>query len=201
MGKSNAHKFKSSNVSSSSKPASTQQSYGAHKSSILRSSFCPSRLQLYLFASVIRDIEAEQIRIHDTQTRQLKCHHSAGPAASVTCIDWGYYGAGRKNSPSQASSKKRRKLEPDSSTAAGPDITLAYGTSSSDIRLISLTDGNRLGTLEGGHTHGIRDFKFVGDGVDGRCWSLGGDSRLVQWDFESKSQIRSVEYNCVSMCH
>src|ERR1700761_7811474 len=84
---------------------------GNHKSSILKSAFSPSRLQLSLFASVIQGFESQHLRIHDTNIGRLRCEHAAGAGTKITSLDWGHYGTSYRDQHSQ-SSKKKRKRDP-----------------------------------------------------------------------------------------
>lgn len=57
--------------------------------------------------------------------------------------------------------------------------------------MFSAVEGRVVGTLKGTHTQGIKDFKFSDGGKRIEGWSLGGDAKLVQWDIEKRTSIRS----------
>lgn len=166
----------------SSSPA---QTVGTSKSSILKSSFAPSRLQLRLFASVIQSFESQQLRVHDFSTGRLRQQHSIPAGNVVTCLDWGRYGQSFREQSTP--NKKKRKRTQDGQQ----DVVVAYGTSASEICMYSSAEGKVVGTLKGGHKRGIKDFRFVSED-NLQAWSLGGDDKLVQWDLQSDQVLRYV---------
>ncbi|KAL3452496.1 Dip2/Utp12 family-domain-containing protein [Aspergillus insuetus] len=184
---------------SSQKPASKTSSTAAlavadltntgNKSSILKASFAPSDYQLALFASVIQGLDGQNLRIHDTNTGRLQCEHGLGPKESVTSLDWGYY-AGRKEQ-----SKKKRKRQSDVNGANDGldqgDVVVAFGTNTSDIRMYSPSEDKIVGSLTGGHTGGVKDFKFTADRPQ-EGWSVGGDNKLIQWNLVTGQRTRVI---------
>ena len=164
----------------SAPPATSSSS--TQKSSILKSSFAPSRFQLRLFASVIQSFESQQLRIHDTNTSRLRCVHSAKPNAKINCLDWGLY--------SKAKSKSRRSSKK-SNIDANEDVVVAYGTSESEVCMLSPVEGKLVGNLTGGHERGVYDFKFS-QHQSNEAWSIGGDSTLVQWDLKANQPVRTI---------
>jgi U3 small nucleolar RNA-associated protein 5 len=57
--------------------------------------------------------------------------------------------------------------------------------------MFSPAEGKIIGTLQGVHERGIKDFKFSHpDHTEG--WSIGGDGKLVQWDLIEGRAIRFV---------
>ncbi|KAG8531077.1 uncharacterized protein KY384_004434 [Bacidia gigantensis] len=195
MGKFNASKHSASIISSAANPKSTSTSTGTNRSSVLKSSFCPSLFQLSLFASVIHGLGSEILRIHDTTTGRLQCEHSLDPEASITCVDWGRYGGPRHSKQHGEVPKKRKHTELQDSTAEGIEderIVVAYGTNRSQINFYSPLEGKTVGTLKGGHTQGIQDFKFGDPQRPQQAWSIGGDSKIVQWDLASSRALRIV---------
>lgn len=168
----------------SSSAAVSGGSNAGNKSSILRSSFAPSDYQLALFASVIQGLEGQHLRIHDTNTGRLQCEHVLGPRETVTSLDWGYY----QSKPKEQSKKKRKRHSGANGGADGfdqGDVVVAFGTSASDIRFYSPTEDKIVGTLSGGHEKGVKDFKFTFNRPGQEGWSIGGDSKLVQWDLRT----------------
>ncbi|KAL4872944.1 hypothetical protein BDV12DRAFT_161028 [Aspergillus spectabilis] len=184
---------------SSQKPASKASSATAlavadftntgNKSSILKAAFAPSDYQLSLFASVIHGLDGQNLRIHDTNTGRLQCEHVLGPKELVTSLDWGHY-AGRREQ-----SKKKRKRHADvNGTNDGldqGDVVVAFGTNTSDIRMYSPTEDTIIGNLTGGHTGGVKDFKFTA-GRPQEGWSIGGDNKLIQWDLITGQKTRVI---------
>ncbi|OQD87667.1 hypothetical protein PENANT_c005G09138 [Penicillium antarcticum] len=163
------------------------------KSSILRAAFSPSEYQLALFASVIQGLDAQHIRIHDTNTGRIQCEHALGPKETITSLDWGYYGGSGKG---RDLSKKKRKRGSDVNGAIDGldqgDIVVAFGTSTSDIRMYSPAEDKIVGTLTGAHDKGIKDFKFTADRPGQEAWSIGGDNKLVQWDLRTGQSIKTI---------
>ncbi|KAJ5884491.1 hypothetical protein N7504_012063 [Penicillium tannophilum] len=177
-------------VSSAASPATglTQSA----KSSILRAAFSPSEYQLALFASVIQGLDAQHLRIHDTNTGRLQCEHALGPKETITSLDWGYYGGQGK---SRDQSKKKRKRGSDVNGVDGldqGDVVVAFGTSNSDIRMFSPSEDKVVGTLTGAHEKGIKDFKFTAGRPAEEAWSIGGDNKLVQWDLRTGKSVRTI---------
>ncbi|KAJ5949236.1 hypothetical protein N7454_000820 [Penicillium verhagenii] len=162
------------------------------KSSILRAAFSPSEYQLALFASVIQGLDAQHLRIHDTNTGRLQCEHALGPKEIITSLDWGYYGGQAKN---RDQSKKKRKRGSDVNGVDGldqGDVVVAFGTSTSEIRLFSPSEDKIVGTLTGAHEKGIKDFKFTAGRPAQEAWSIGGDNKLVQWDLRTGKTLRTI---------
>lgn len=110
----------------------------------------------------------------------------------MTSLDWGYYSSpgGRQQ---QKELKKKRKRTSDVNGVSGldqGDVVVAFGTSSSDIRMFSPTEDKIVGTLAAGHEKGVRDFKFTANRPGQEGWSIGGDNKLVQWDLRTGQSIR-----------
>ncbi|KAL4941245.1 hypothetical protein BDV06DRAFT_6683 [Aspergillus oleicola] len=160
-----------------------------NKSSILKAAFAPSDYQLALFASVIQGLEGQNLRIHDTNTGWLQCEHVLGPKELVTSLDWGHY-AGRRD---QAKKKRKRPSDVNGATDGldQGDVVVAFGTSTSDIRMYSPAEDKIVGTLTGGHTGGVKDFKFTA-GRPQEGWSIGGDNKLVQWDLVTGQSTKVI---------
>ncbi|KAJ5762446.1 uncharacterized protein N7511_005828 [Penicillium nucicola] len=179
-------------ASAAASPAGGLMQAGS-KSSILRAAFSPSEYQLALFASVIQGLDAQHIRIHDTNTGRLQCEHALGPKETITSLDWGYYGGSGKG---RDQSKKKRKRGSDVNGAIDGldqgDIVVAFGTSTSDIRMYSPAEDKIVGTLTGAHEKGIKDFKFTADRPGQEAWSIGGDNKLVQWDLRTGQSIKAI---------
>ena len=193
MGLKKAPKAVASNVSSLANPAVSSNTQTASKSSILRSSFSPSHFQLSLFASVVQGLDAQHLRIHDTNTGRLRCEHTITSKASITCLDWGYYGENHRDRHHQESKKKRKRGDlingnvPKDQTR---DVVVALGTSDSEVQMYSPAQAKNVGSLREAHTQGIRDFRFTDKGMNAEGWSIGGDGRLVQWDLRKNRVLR-----------
>ena len=164
----------------SAPPAHSSSS--SHKSSILKSSFAPSRFQLRLFASVIQSFDTQQLRIHDTSTSRLRCVHKTKSNIKVNCLDWGRYS--RSSPRSQRSSQKVKDHSQE-------DVVVAYGTSDSEVCIFSPAENKVVQILAGGHERGIYDFKFS-QHQEQEAWSIGGDAALVRWDLPTGKPVRLV---------
>lgn len=193
MGIRKAPKAVASNVSSVANPAVSSNAQTASKSSILRSSFSPSHFQLSLFASVIQGLDAQHLRIHDTNTGQLRCDHTINSKASITCLDWGYYGENHRDRHHQEYKRKRKRGDvvnggvPKDQTR---NVVVALGTSDSEVQMFSPAEAKIVASLTEAHTQGIRDFRFTDNGINAEGWSIGGDGRLVQWDLQKNRVLR-----------
>lgn len=190
MGNQKPPQSTSSNVSSAANPAASSTTQTASRSSILRSCFSPYQFQRSLFASVIQGLDSQHLRIHDTVTGRLRCEHAIAPKATITCLDWGYYGESRQDRRRGESTKKRKRSEQVNGATTDKDVVLAFGTSQSDIEIFSPAEAKVVATLKEGHTLGIRDFRFAQAGLTGVGWSIGGDGRLVQWDLRTSKPLR-----------
>lgn len=183
----------SSKVSSSAAPTASSMTHVATKSSILRSLFPDPQLHQSLFASVIQGLESQHLRIHDTATGRLRCEHAISARATINCLDWGYYGRSGSGRRHQETGSKRKRDAPADGHEAGEmgrEVALAFGTSDSEIKMYSPTQAKIVGMLEGGHTQGIKDFKFSTGGKRTEGWSIGGDGKLTQWDLRKRTSIR-----------
>lgn len=182
-----------SKISSSSAPAASSTTLIAHKSSILHSRFSPSRFQTPLFASVIQGIDSQHLRFHDTRTARLQCEHAIQSKATVTCLDWGYYGKIHRDQDFELLRKKRKRedlVNGKSSDIVTEDVVLAFGTSDSEINMFSPARAKIVAVLKGAHTQGIRDFKFTDGGRGQEGWSIGGEGKLIQWNLLKGTSIR-----------
>lgn len=195
MGNKKAPKAAASKVSSVANPAASSSTRTASKSSILRSSFSPSHFQISLFASVIQGFDAQHLRIHDTNTGRLRCEHTINSKASITCLDWGYYGENHRDRQHQESKKKRKRsdlVNGDGPNDQSRNVVVALGTSDSEVQMFSPAEAKFVGSLRDAHTQGIRDFKFANNGIHAEGWSIGGDGRLVQWDLRNNRVLRNI---------
>ncbi|KAK2871971.1 hypothetical protein FQN49_002668 [Arthroderma sp. PD_2] len=190
-----------SKISSAATPSTASATVTVKKSSIIRSAFSPSEYQLALFASVIQGLDAHHLRIHSATSGRLQCEHAVNPKESITSLDWGYYNeAGRGDRDRDQHMKKKRKRS-SGVNGAGDDadsIVVAFGTSTSEIRMYCPAEDKVTGILAGGHERGIRDFKFtLKKPAEG--WSIGGDGKLVQWDLRKGHSIRVISLPSTSV--
>ena len=190
MASAKTFKAKGSKVSSAALAASAE-TRTTQKSSVFKPLFSPSQFQLSLFASVIQGLDGQHLRIHDVDTGRLRCEHAVTSNATINCLDWGHYGENHSDRYHQESNKKRkRSAQGNGSFPGNSNVVLAFGTSDSEILMLSPTELKIVGNLKGEHTQGIRDFKFVDAGANGEGWSVGGDGKLVQWDLRKRQSLR-----------
>ena len=190
VGKSSTTKRTTPKISSASAPASASVTHKVNKSSILRSSFSPSRLQLSLFASVIQGLDSQLLRIHDTNSNRLQHTHEIRSKATINCLDWGHYGSKGQQGDKEHSKKRKRSENVNGLRKDLNDVVVAYGTSFSEIHMYSPKEGKLVETLKDGHTQGIRDFKFNDLAPAAEGWSLGGDGILVNWDLRHGTKTK-----------
>lgn len=184
-------KATASKVSSKTDLAASSRTQVANKSSVLHSAFSPSRLQLHWFASVIQGLDSQHLRVHDTATGRLCCHHAITSKETISCLDWGFYGKSHGDGQVPSKKRKRNGVVNGSELEKGSDVVIAYGTSDSEIKIFSPAKGKIVEALDGVHTQGIKDFKFSnGGGKRPEGWSVGGDGKLVQWDIRKGTSIR-----------
>ena len=111
----------------------------------------------------------------------------------MNSLNWGYYGQSDDDRHHAERRRKRKRAESnfgyDPNEMSG-EVALAFGTSDSQIQFLSL-DGKIIGTLQGAHTLGVRDFKFEDLGKSGKGWSVGGDGKIMQWDLHEGKCIKS----------
>ena len=183
-GKSSSRVAATKSYSSTVTAAFSSSNSDQNHSTIIKSAFAPTDLQLSLFASTIRSLDSEQLRIHDTITGELKSVHIV-PGTTINCIKWG---SCRDHASNQSSKKKKRKLDNGESTASASGSTvIVIGTGKPEIQLFSPLEGRVIATLEDAHERGTRDFVFSGSQ---EAWSLGTDGGLVQWNMDTLEKLQ-----------
>ncbi|WEW60843.1 Small subunit (SSU) processome component [Emydomyces testavorans] len=190
-----------SKISSAAAPASSGTQITANKSSVLRSAFSPSEYQLALFASVIQGLDAQHLRIHDINSGRLRCDHAVNPKEAITSLDWGYFGDSHADRDQHLKKKRKRSSDVNGVVdVSGPgDVVVAFGTSSSEVRMYSPAEGKIVGALSGGHERGIRDFRFTIQKPGAEGWSIGGDGKLVQWNLQTGNATRVISLPSTSV--
>ena len=160
------------------------------KSSILKSSFAPSYLQLSLFASVIQSLDSHQLRVHDTVSGCVKAEHSL-LRTRINCISWGRYRSSLRDAEAQPA-KRKKKLHGDrNGEDRGQGVAvIAVGTNNERIDLFSPLDSKVVSVLSPAHPHGTRDIKFKDGDAAYEAWSLGADGTLIQWDLTNSQRVR-----------
>ncbi|KAK2735212.1 Small subunit (SSU) processome component [Myotisia sp. PD_48] len=186
-----------SKISSAATPTASAATVSAKKSSIIRSSFSPSEYQLGLFASVIQGLDSHHLRVHNAVSGRLQCEHAVNPKEAITSLDWGYFGDSQQGG--QHLKKKRKRSSAINGVSDVQSVVIAFGLSTSDIRMYNPMEDRIVGTLSGGHERGIRDFKFTIQKPSLEGWSIGGDGKLVQWDLTTGKSIRTVSLPSISM--
>ena len=160
------------------------------KSSILKTSFAPSYLQLSLFASVIQSLDSHQLRVHDTVSGCVKAEHS-WLRTRINCISWGDYRSSLRNAEAQPAKRKKKQHGDRNGEVRGQGVAvIAVGTNNESIDLFSPLDSKLVGVLSPAHPHGTRDIKFKDNSAGYEAWSLGADSTLIQWDLITNQRVR-----------
>ncbi|EFR03898.1 U3 small nucleolar RNA-associated protein 5 [Nannizzia gypsea CBS 118893] len=191
-----------SRISSTAALSTASATVTVKKSSIIRSAFSPSEFQLALFASVIQGLDAHHVRIHSTSSGRLQCEHAVNPKESVTSLDWGYYGEASRGDQPMKKRRKRHSGVNGMVAGAGDDagaIVIAFGTSTSEIRMYCPAEDKVTGVLAGGHEKGVRDFKFTPKKPAQEGWSIGGDGKLVQWNLRKGDIVRVISLPSTSI--
>lgn len=75
----------------------------------------------------------------------------------------------------------------------------AFGTNQTEICMFSPSQGNVVGTLQGGHDAAIRDFRFLESDYS-QGFSIGEDAKLVQWDLRKSKPIRYDNLQLLHRC-
>ncbi|KAF3911547.1 hypothetical protein ABW20_dc0109624 [Dactylellina cionopaga] len=165
-------------------------------SPILKSAFAPSWSKLALFSSVLRGLEGQRLRCHDTTTGRLQCEYIFDKNIEVNSISWGSLTASEKDRK-----KKKRKRASDADTAVedddeqhdGAEVVIATTSNIGKIFLYSPVQAEMVNTLEGGHVGPVTDFQFAESGKGVRAWSCGGN-KLVEWDVRKGVSIRNITF-------
>ena len=160
-------------------------------SSIILSSFSPSHLRLSLFASTVLGLDAQRLRIHDTNTGRLRSEYVFDKGAVCNSIAWGTVPSQEPEGDGKSKKKKRKRTTNGENMENDGTAVLALGVNKGNILLYCPTEGALKGTLDGGHTGEVTSFRF--SEKPGRGWSCGTDGKLVEWDLKRKTTLRYVE--------
>jgi len=140
-----------------------------------RNSTAPSYL-----AAVLQAIDQHRLKIWDVKTsaligeyspKQVDCRYTSltwGESLEVTEIE------------SDVSLRKKRKSV---STTTTVNNYIALGTENGDIEIYSLTHGDVIKRLQGGHNSKVVDFVFSDNSKKG--YSIGTDGYIVEWDINN----------------
>ncbi|KAK6535282.1 Small subunit (SSU) processome component [Orbilia ellipsospora] len=197
-GKSKKQKTTSSNTASTKRTLSQSTSLST-ASPILKSAFSPSWSKLSLFSSVLRGLDAQRLRCHDTTSGRLQCEYIFDKTVEVNSLTWGSLAETDKDRK-----KKKRKRASDADAAVdenddeqkqhdGAEVVIAATSSTGKIFLYSPVQAELVKTLEGGHAGPVTDFQFVESSKSVRAWSCGGN-KLVEWDVKKGASIRNIAF-------
>jgi len=131
-------------------------------------------------AAVLQAIDQHRLKIWDVKTsaligeyspKQVDCRYTSltwGESLEVTEIE------------SDVSLRKKRKSV---STTTTVNNYIALGTENGDIEIYSLTHGDVIKRLQGGHNSKVVDFVFSDNSKKG--YSIGTDGYIVEWDINN----------------
>ncbi|EPS36533.1 hypothetical protein H072_9929 [Dactylellina haptotyla CBS 200.50] len=192
-----AGKSKKQKVAAPGKRSMAQSTALSTASPILKSAFAPSWSKLSLFSSVLRGLDAQRLRCHDTTSARLQCEYIFDKNIEVNSLSWGSLADSDKDRK-----KKKRKRASDASavvdddeepTHDGAQVVIAATSNTGKIFLYSPVQAEIVKTLEGGHVGPVTDFQFVDSGKGVRAWSCGGN-KLVEWDVKKGASIRNITF-------
>ncbi|KAF3905708.1 hypothetical protein AA313_de0200962 [Arthrobotrys entomopaga] len=197
-GKSKKQKLTGSNTASTKRTLSQSTSLST-ASPILKSAFSPSWSTLTLFSSVLRGLDAQRLRCHDTTSGRLQCEYIFDKTVEVNSLTWGSLAETDKDRK-----KKKRKRASDADAAIddkddeqklhdGAEVVIAATSNTGKIFLYSPVQAELVKTLEGGHVGPVTDFQFVESSKGVRAWSCGGN-KLVEWDVKKGASIRNIAF-------
>ncbi|KAF3922160.1 hypothetical protein ABW21_db0202727 [Orbilia brochopaga] len=168
-------------------------------SPILQSAFAPSWSRLSLFTSVLRGLDAQRLRCHDTATSRLQCEHVFDKNVEITSLSWGSL-AEQDSSKKQKKKRKRASdandtivADGDGNDSDGAQVVVAATSNTGKIFLYSPVQAEVVKTLEGGHIGPVTDFQFAESAKGVRAWSCGGN-KLVEWDVKKGAPIRNIAF-------
>lgn len=169
----------------------------ANPSPLLTTAFS-SYTQSPFFASIIRGLDAQRLRVHDISTSRLRCEHVFENGVTVNSLAWGTLG----NLNSSSKNKKKRKRssvsgantvesddDEDDDEADASQVVIGIATNKGKTFIFSPSQSAIVTTLEGGHSGNVYDFQFHSDGKTTTGWSTDGD-KLVEWDLTRGNMIK-----------
>ncbi|KAF3933388.1 hypothetical protein ABW19_dt0206196 [Dactylella cylindrospora] len=178
------------------KRALSQSTSLSTASPILKSAFSPSWSKLSLFSSVIRGLDAQRLRCHDTSNGRLQCEHIFDKNIDVNSISWGSLAEAdkdRKKKKRKRASDATATVEDEAEQQDDSQMVVAVTSNTGKIFLYSPIQGEMVRILDGGHSGPVTDFQFAESGKTLRAWSCGGN-KLVEWDLKKGAYIRSIAF-------
>jgi len=170
----------------------------ANPSPLLKTAFS-SYTQSPFFASIIRGLDAQRLRVHDISTSRLRCEHVFENGITVNSLAWGTLGSLNSNSKNK---KKRKRSsvsggnviesdddEDDEEEADASQVVIGIATNKGKTYIFSPSQSAIVTTLEGGHSGNVYDFQFHSDGKKTTGWSTDGD-KLIEWDITRGNMIK-----------
>ncbi|KAJ6260306.1 U3 small nucleolar RNA-associated protein [Drechslerella dactyloides] len=201
-GKSKKQKLSSNPRGSTKRSTAFASTSLSTASPILQSAFAPSWSKLPLFTSVLRGLDAQRLRCHDTATARLQCEHVFDKNVEITSLSWGSLAEPDKDAARKQKKKRKRASDANDASVAdgdandgvdGAQVVIAATSSNGRIFLYSPVQAEIVKTLEGGHVGPVTDFQFA-DSVKGvRAWSCGGN-KLVEWDVKKGAPLRNIAF-------
>ncbi|KAK6359472.1 Small subunit (SSU) processome component [Orbilia brochopaga] len=201
-GKSKKQKLSSSNPRAPTKRTTAFASTSLSTASpILQSAFAPSWSKLSLFTSVLRGLDAQRLRCHDTATSRLQCEHVFDKNVEITSLSWGSLAEPDRDAGKKQKKKRKRAsdandaivADADGNDSDGAQVVIAATSNTGKIFLYSPVQAEIVSTLEGGHVGPVTDFQFAESTKGVRAWSCGGN-KLVEWDVKKGAPIRNIAF-------
>jgi len=135
-------------------------------------------------AAVLQAIDQHRLKIWDVKTSSLIGEYSPKQVdCRYTCLTWGE-SLEVTEIESDISLRKKRKSV---STSTTVNHYIALGTEIGDIEIYSLTHGDVIKRLQGGHNSKVVDFVFSDNAKKG--YSIGTDGYIVEWDINNAMEM------------
>jgi len=135
-------------------------------------------------AAVLQAIDQHRLKIWDVKTSALIGEYAPKQIdCRYTCLTWGE-SLEVTEIESDISLRKKRKSV---STTTTVNHYIALGTELGDIEIYSLTHGDIIKRLQGGHNSKVVDFVFSENAKKG--YSIGTDGYVVEWDINNGMEM------------
>jgi WD40 repeat protein len=130
-------------------------------------------------AAVLQAIDQHRLKIWDVKTSALVGEYSPKQVdCRYTSLSWG---ESLKITEIESDVSLRKKRKGASTTTV--DNYIALGTENGDIEIYSLSHGDVIKRLQGGHNSKVVDFVFTDNSKKG--YSIGTDGYVVEWDINN----------------
>jgi len=135
-------------------------------------------------AAVLQAIDQHRLKIWDVKTSALIAEYAPKQVdCRYTCLTWGESLEVTEIESDLSLRKKRKSV----STTTTVNHYIALGTELGDIEIYSLTHGDIIKRLQGGHNSKVVDFVFSDNAKKG--YSIGTDGYVVEWDINNGMEM------------